>query len=73
MTNPLTHSKTASARVIRKSDRLTLAPESVSKSVMQNILRYNEKSGHPANRMPAQVSVGMSVSTQGFFSLWVPK
>ena len=69
MTNLLTHSETASARVSRKSDRLTLAPESVSKSVMRHILRYNEKNGHPANRMPAQVSVGMSVSAQGFFSL----
>ena len=73
MTNLLTHSKSASSSVSQKSYRLTLAPESVSKSVMQNILRYNEKSGHPANRMPAQVSVGMSVSAQGFFSLWVPK
>lgn len=73
MTNLLTHSETASARVSRKSDRLTLSGASVSKSVTRNILRCNEKSGHPANRMPAQVSVGMSVSTQGFFSLWVPK
>ena len=73
MKNLLTHNKTASARVSRKSDRLTLAPESVSKSVTRNILRCNEKSGHPANRMPAQVSVGVSVSTQDFFSLWVPK
>ena len=69
MTNLLTHSKSASASVSQKSDRLTLAPESVSKSVMQNILRCNEKSGHPAKRMPAQVSVGVSVSAQGFFSL----
>ena len=69
MTNLLTHSETASARVSRKSDRLTLAPESVSKSVTRNILRCNEKSGHPAKRMPAQVSVGVSVSAQGFFSL----
>nr|DAW18339.1 MAG TPA: hypothetical protein [Bacteriophage sp.] len=69
MTNPLTHSKTASARVSRKSDRLTLSGASVSKSVTWNILRCNEKSGHPANRMPAQVSVCVSVSAQGFFSL----
>ena len=69
MTNLLTHSETASARVSRKSDRLTLSGASVSKSVTRNILRCNEKSGHPAKRMPAQVSVGVSVSAQGFFSL----